>query len=116
MPEQKKLNPIVDEVSRINDKQRTIRWGIVGITIFGCVWLISNAIVKIASKPEPSWLTLSLAIIAALTIGSTPSIVAWRWIGKFIKERTGRIAELEEAADPTRSSSELLQDGTLSND
>lgn len=47
------IPPEAVEITRINERQRTIRWTVTSVAVVTCVWLISDAIVEILNKPDP---------------------------------------------------------------
>jgi hypothetical protein len=107
------------EITRILERGKTARWGIVGLVVTACVWVISNAVISITQSDDPPWLKLSLAILAAvssLLAGHSPGLLVLRWARKKIARYASRKEQLEQSVDPNRSSSQLRKDGTLPND
>jgi hypothetical protein len=104
------------ELARVIERSRAIRWTAVSAAIVFSVWIVADATVKIVNRPQPAWLTVVLAILAAVGLGASPTLWILAWVRSFIRRQVVRIAELEQSVDPTRTSSNLRTDGTLPND
>ena len=89
---------------------RTIRWGIVCLTIGFSVWLLSPVAEKVLVKPH--WLTLALAIVGLLAAPSSLFKVRIGLLHRNIKRLSKRAADREKQSDPERTSSGLKSDGT----
>ena len=102
-----------DEAARylkVHELHRTIRWAFVCITIVFCVWLLAPVVEKILVKPP--WLTLSLALVAALAAPASLVKALLGLLHRNIKRLSARAAEREKLSDPNRTSSGLESDGS----
>jgi hypothetical protein len=95
---------------------RLLRWMTCGGVVCVCVYIIAKSVVSISTQPEPPWVTVTLAIVAALGVGGSPALALLAWVRRFISTQLTAKSELERSVDPDRSSSNLREDGTLPHD
>lgn len=98
------------QVVKINEVSRVLRWLIVVGGIVACVWIITDAVVKIMD--EPAWVTVVAALIVAIAGPSGIIALLIKRQRRYTRHNQERLASLERAADPRRTSSGLRADGT----
>ena len=113
MPDEKPLTDAHFQLTRVHERHKTIRWIAVTFGIVVSVWIVANAVVKVMERENPPWVTVVLAIVAALSVGSLPGLTWLRRFRVYIKKHQDRTTELEASVDPSRESSGLEKDGTL---
>ena len=111
-----KTDDLGNELYRIRETQKTWRWLIVSVGLVLGIWLVTDAIVKVAQKEIAFWQQLLLAIGVPTVLSLLPTS---SWIFRFrsyMKRDHGRIIELESRLDADRESSGTNTDGTVPND
>lgn len=102
------------KILRISEGHKTARWAIVAAVVLLSIAMIIYAVIKISEKTW--WEMLFAIVLAALGIAAGgQSLLFWRInvrIRRYTASNQGRVADLEKAKDPDRSSSALLPDGT----
>jgi hypothetical protein len=112
----KKADATGIELAKID--ARTKRTMIVSISIAFCVcfWKLNDTVVAIVSQPEPPWWKVALMIIVPSGMASVPTWMLIRKVRKIIRERLSVMAKREKIADPQRTTSGVLTDGTHPHD
>ncbi len=101
------------EAIRIDRRYRALWWLLAFSSGTICFVVACNAYVKM--HDEPAWLKLATGITALVSNLIGPGILfvlSERRQRRVIKEVASRLAVLEKAVDPKRTSSGLLTDGT----
>lgn len=107
-PSPSKLTKHHVDLSRIAERHRTARWGIVGAVFVAGLYFIRD--VLIAYMNDPPLLKAFMATLAALTAGPS-GLMIWLVIRsrkRYIDKHQGRVVRLEKIVDPNRSSSANL--------
>lgn len=98
------------------DVLRTIRWGIVGVSVVLAVGLVTWGAVAITATDGPWWKILLFTTVPPLSILGMFAALLRKRIKGIIDSFSTRNRTLEEKVDPDRTSSELLNDGTHRDD
>jgi hypothetical protein len=109
-PRESDLGPGTVEAIRIIERGKTLRAVTICVCITVGVGMIVWGLIQIADQPP--WLTLSLAILAALAGPSGILYVVIRSWRKYIEESHRRTVQLEQQLFRNRSSSSLKDSET----
>jgi hypothetical protein len=107
-------------IETIHQTFKTLRTAIRSAGVFGCVWVLGQALSTLAGKDTDLAVDAALSLVAETSVAISFSVaglcaiwaVAERWIRqRALQRQQTRLRELEQYIDPGRSSSQLTEHG-----